>query len=231
MTMIHRSESDLLPTRFAGGPIYHLGRDAFLRWLRDGIAYFPQADSETDESGFWFQLPSKYARLAASGGQFVALIDELEVVSLCNPVLTREWQVRLRNQGEEWLPFRFREDWFTDACTEKARSPGSEPEPEPTEDDTQSAAASQSGAISAIPNDVPADVAAVPEPTDTVRKSAAHRSKSPEGSKAAGQAKVRSRSHTSEEKVVAQPALPEQLDAYLPTQHDREEGDEPKPTD
>lgn len=94
-------------------PVWCFSQEAFLRWLREGVYCLPKSHLDDAQPVFWIQLPAKYGRLAGGGGSFLALIDEIEAISLASPELTNEWQIRLRNQGEGWLPFCYRSEWFS----------------------------------------------------------------------------------------------------------------------
>jgi len=100
--------------------IWTLSRDSFLDWLRNGVGMFVMADAISDAPEFRFQLPAKYERLASANARFISLIDEVECVSLRTADLTDEWRIRLRNQGEQWLPFRFRPEWFEEIEPDQA---------------------------------------------------------------------------------------------------------------
>lgn len=64
------------------------------------------------------QLPAKYCRLLAESDGIPVLADEIIAVSLATRDLTAEWQIRMRNLGVTWVPFRFNPEWL-----EKAPSP------------------------------------------------------------------------------------------------------------
>lgn len=91
-----------------------------MNWLRNGIEDLRVL---TDFSGrglpnqaeYFCCLPAKYAYAFRSDVSVMVLIDEVVGISLETPRLTEEWQVRLRNLGEGWLPFLFHADWVSQA--------------------------------------------------------------------------------------------------------------------
>ena len=112
--------------------------NSFQQWVRQGIIWISQdvvaalpicwiegETNRTDSSNYAFliQLPEKYRRALSNGQSIYALIDEAETVALPTQALTIEWQSRMKNLGEGWLPFEFKQDWiqstspqsFTDA--------------------------------------------------------------------------------------------------------------------
>jgi len=61
----------------------------------------------------YIALPAKYTRPLAQGRSVLALVDDVELVSMATPQLTEEWRIRMEGLGEGWLPFRFLSDLLT----------------------------------------------------------------------------------------------------------------------
>ena len=110
--------------------VVQLGVDSFQQWVKEGVillsrsflASLPVAWSEAQEHAdgdpnlFLIQLPEKYGRALSVGRSVYALIDEAKAISLPTRDLTLEWQSRMANLGEEWLPFQPKPEWVQ-VCT------------------------------------------------------------------------------------------------------------------
>lgn len=127
--------------------VLKLDIDSFQRWLQAGIIRIspslfialPLEWQESDETQtdveqlpFLVQLPEKYARIASAQASSFALVDEVKAISLPTETLTHEWQTRMRNLGEEWLPFEFRSDWVETRPTEEVADVDDEISPGPS---------------------------------------------------------------------------------------------------
>jgi hypothetical protein len=120
MTSIIPSDVGVVVHNVGDRLAWTLGCNRFLDWLRNGVAMFTMADATESDPEFHFQLPAKYERLASADARFLSLIDEVECISLRTADLTDEWRIRLQNQGEQWLPFRFRREWFEEVKQDRA---------------------------------------------------------------------------------------------------------------
>ena len=113
--------------------VIQLDAESFQRWVGDGIIEIPTChqtglpvvwsgahspDNEGDSTSFLIQLPTKYGRALSTGATIYALIDEAKVISLPTEALTIEWESRMKNLGEEWLPFSFMSDWIRQSQSE-----------------------------------------------------------------------------------------------------------------
>jgi len=95
--------------------ILRLAEPDFIKWLRAGLLQIPHPTSApADKTDVMVQLPAKYGRLVDKGQTFVALIDEILGVSKLTPDLTREFNARLRNLGEAWLPISYHPEWLSE---------------------------------------------------------------------------------------------------------------------
>jgi hypothetical protein len=107
----------------------------FQNWLKKGLIQICQeeivilpisldcleAGSGNQSSLYIFmQLPDKYKKALSKAESIYALIDDVRLMSLTTQEQTAEWQIRMKNLGEGWLPFKFSSDWFQ---TEKTSSP------------------------------------------------------------------------------------------------------------
>lgn len=77
-----------------------------------------------DPPMFYVRLPVKYDQPLRSEQSVLALVHDIEVVSLASEELTREWQVRMRHLHEGWLPFEFAQSWFKPRHGTGAPRPG-----------------------------------------------------------------------------------------------------------
>lgn len=102
---VHSTKSDIL----------RLAEPDFIKWLRAGLLQIPHPTSApADKTDVMVQLPAKYGRLVDKGQTFVALIDDILGVSKFTPDLTREFNARLRNLGEAWLPVSYHPEWLSE---------------------------------------------------------------------------------------------------------------------
>jgi len=85
---------------------------AFEDWVRSGVVAIADiAPPVGDEVEFIVKLPGKYCRILSSQPA-LALIDEIEAVSLQSEYLTSEWRARLTNLGIGWIPFVYHSEWY-----------------------------------------------------------------------------------------------------------------------
>lgn len=98
--------------------ILRLAESDFIKWLRAGLIQIPRPSSiPLDKTDVLVQVPAKYGRLVEKDQTFVALIDEVVGVSKLTPDLTREFNARLRNLGEAWLPISHHPEWLSELVT------------------------------------------------------------------------------------------------------------------
>jgi hypothetical protein len=95
--------------------ILRLAESDFIRWLRAGLLQIPHPTSTpADKIDVLVQVPVKYVRFVDKGQALVVLIDEVVGVSKLTPDLTREFNARLRNLGEAWLPISYHSEWLSE---------------------------------------------------------------------------------------------------------------------
>lgn len=88
-------------------PMVRVTRSLFDEWLRSGVYWLRNMDSVPADDDIWVRLLPKFGGWRDSDLPVAALIDEVVAITLKTPELTDELAIRLRNLGEDWLPFGY----------------------------------------------------------------------------------------------------------------------------